>query len=67
MSNPPEFSFSWLVASNITNRPQHNSSTIVSFAIIAAMLSSAQYLISGALLSRDAEMTRMGADILVVP
>lgn len=67
MSNPPEFRFSRLVASNITQRPQRNIATIVAFAIIAAMLFSAQYLTSGALQSLDAGMTRMGADILVVP
>ncbi len=67
MSNSPEFRFSRLVASNITQRPQRNAATIVAFAIIAAMLFSAQYLTSGALQSLDAGMTRMGADILVVP
>ena len=67
MSNSPEFRFSRLVASNITQRPQRNTATIVAFAIIAAMLFSAQYLTSGALQSLDAGMTRMGADILVVP
>jgi putative ABC transport system permease protein len=67
MSTPPKFGFSRLIASNITNRPHRNVATIISFAIIAAMLFSAQYLTSGALQSLDAGMTRMGADILVVP
>ena len=67
MSKSPEFRFSRLVASSITNRPHRNVATIVAFAIIAATLFSAQYLTSGALQSLDAGMTRMGADILVVP
>ena len=37
------------------------------FAIIAATLFSSQYLVNGARESLDAGMSRMGADILVVP
>ena len=67
MSNPPGLGFFRLVLSNITHRPQRNGATIIAFAIIAASLFSALYLTSGALQSLDAGMTRMGADILVVP
>ena len=67
MSNPSEFSFFRLIAANLRNRPHRNIATIIAFAIIAATLFSAQYLMSGAQQSLDAGMTRMGADILVVP
>ena len=67
MSKPHKFRFFRLIVSNITNRPHRNLGMIVAFAIIAGMLFSAQYLTSGALQSLDTGMTRMGADILVVP
>ncbi len=41
--------------------------TVFSFAVIAATLFSSQYLIHGAEQSLDSGMSRMGADILVVP
>jgi putative ABC transport system permease protein len=67
MSNSPQFGFFRLIATNLTNRPHRNIATIIAFAIIAATLFSAQYLMSGAQQSLDAGMSRMGADIMVVP
>jgi len=67
MSSPQKFRFFNLVIRNLTNRPYRNVATVFSFAIIAATLFSAQYLMSGAQQSLDAGMTRMGADIMVVP
>jgi putative ABC transport system permease protein len=67
MNNPHEFGFFRLLVRNIANRPHRNIATIISFAIIAATLFSAQILLSGAEQSLDNGMTRMGADIMVVP
>ena len=44
-----------------------NIATVFAFAIIAATLFSSQYMMNGAQQSLDAGMSRMGADILVVP
>jgi putative ABC transport system permease protein len=67
MTSPSKFSFLRLISANLTNRPHRNIATIIAFAIIAATLFSAQYLMSGAQQSLDAGMTKMGADIMVVP
>ena len=67
MNKPPEFRLFRLIIGNITHRPHRNVGMIIAFAIIAAMLFSAQYLTIGALQSLDTGMSRMGADILVVP
>ncbi len=67
MSKPPDFHFFRLVARNLGNRPYRNIATIFAFAIIAATFFSSQYLMSGAQQSLDAGISRMGADILVVP
>ncbi len=67
MNNPHEFGFFRLLVRNIANRPHRNIATIISFAIIAATLFSAQILLSGAEQSLDNGMTKMGADIMVVP
>jgi putative ABC transport system permease protein len=52
---------------NLANRPYRNIATIFAFAFIAATLFSSQYLMNGAQASLDTGMSRMGADILVVP
>jgi putative ABC transport system permease protein len=62
-----QLNFFKLVARNIANRPYRNLATIFAIAIIAATLFSAFYLIGGAQESLDAGISRMGADILVVP
>jgi putative ABC transport system permease protein len=67
MRTPTEFHFSRLLVQNLLNRPYRNIATIFAFAFIAATLFSSQYLMDGAQTSLDSGMSRMGADILVVP
>ena len=67
MSNPCDFRFFHLIARNLANRPYRNIATVFVFAIIAATFFSSQYLMSGAQESLDTGISRMGADILVVP
>jgi putative ABC transport system permease protein len=67
MSTPHEFGFFRLLVRNLANRPYRNIATIFAFAFIAATLFSSQYLMNGAQASLDTGMSRMGADILVVP
>jgi putative ABC transport system permease protein len=67
MSNSHEFGFFRLLVRNLTNHPYRNIATIFAFAFIAATLFSSQYLMNGAQASLDTGMSRMGADILVVP
>jgi len=61
------FGFFSLIWRNIANRPYRNIATVFAYAFIAATLFSSQYLIDGAQQSLDSGMSRMGADILVVP
>ncbi|OPX65117.1 MULTISPECIES: FtsX-like permease family protein [unclassified Methanoregula] len=67
MDDSKDLRFFTLVRSNISNRPYRNIATIFAFACIAATLFSSQYLVDGAQESLDSGMSRMGADILVVP
>jgi putative ABC transport system permease protein len=67
MSGQSEFRFPHLVAQNLRNRPFRSFATIFAFAIIASTFFSSQFLMSGAKQSLDAGISRMGADILVVP
>jgi putative ABC transport system permease protein len=67
MRHTPGFNFLKLVAKNLFNRPYRNIATIFTFAIIAGMLFSSQFMIHGAVQSLDAGISRMGADMLVVP
>lgn len=67
MSGKPGFRFFHLVARNLANHPYRNIAMILAFAIIAATLFSAQYLMGGAQQSLDTGISRMGADLLVVP
>lgn len=67
MRKIPEFSFFRLVERNLKNRPWRNLAAILAFAIIAGMLFSALYLMSGAQQSLENGINRMGADIMVVP
>jgi putative ABC transport system permease protein len=62
-----KFRFFRLVGRNLLNRPYRNIATIFAFAVIAATLFSSQYLMDGAQASLDTGMSRMGADILIVP
>jgi putative ABC transport system permease protein len=67
MSKSRKFGFLRLLGRNLTNHPYRNIATIFAYAFIAASLFSSQYLISGATTSLDTGMSRMGADVLVVP
>jgi putative ABC transport system permease protein len=67
MDRAPRFSFARLVGRNLANRPYRNLATVFVFAIVAATLFSSQYLMAGAEQSLNAGLSRMGADILVVP
>jgi putative ABC transport system permease protein len=67
MRSSHEFGFFRLLVRNLLNRPYRNIATIFAFAFIAATLFSSQYLMNGAQTSLDTGMSRMGADILVVP
>jgi putative ABC transport system permease protein len=67
MRSSHEFGFFRLLVRNLVNRPYRNIATIFAFAFIAATLFSSQYLMNGAQASLDTGMSRMGADILVVP
>ncbi|MBP1928336.1 putative ABC transport system permease protein [Methanolinea mesophila] len=67
MSSPPGFHFFRFVFRNLANRPSRNIATVFVFALVAGILFSSQFLIAGAEQSLDAGMSRMGADILVVP
>jgi putative ABC transport system permease protein len=67
MDHPKKFWFFTLIRRNIANRPYRNIATVFTFAFIAATLFASQYLIDGAQESLDSGMSRMGADILVVP
>ena len=67
MSIPHKFGFFRLLVRNLVNHPYRNIATIFAFAFIAATLFSSQFLVNGAQASLDKGITRMGADILVVP
>ena len=67
MSDAPGLRLSRMVGQNLRNRPFRSLATIFAFAIIASTFFSSQYLMSGAQQSLDAGISRMGADILVVP
>ena len=59
--------FFLLIRRALANRPYRTIATVFAFAFIAATLFSSQYLMDGAQASLDTGMSRMGADILVVP
>ena len=55
------------VIASLRNKPWRNLATAFCFAFIAANILSGQYLIAGAAGSVEQGISRMGADILVVP
>jgi putative ABC transport system permease protein len=67
MGPHPQFRSFSLVKRNLANRPYRNIAAIFAYAIMAATLFSSQFLMNGAQQSLDAGISRMGADILVVP
>ena len=56
-----------LIVKNIIHRPVRNGALILAFAFIAASLFSGSYLLAGASDSVKSEISRLGADIIVVP
>lgn len=56
-----------LIVKNIRSRPVRNGALIISYALIAASLFSGQYLMAGARDSINQEISRFGADMIVVP
>ena len=56
-----------LIRAGLRNRPGRNLATIFCFAFIAANIFSAQYLMAGASGNVDQGISRMGADVMVVP
>jgi putative ABC transport system permease protein len=67
MSSSSGFRFFRLVVRNLSNRPYRNIPMVFTIAFIAATLFSSQYLMTGAQESLDTGISRMGADILIVP
>jgi putative ABC transport system permease protein len=67
MSRNPRFRSLCLITGTLKNRPYRTIATVLAVAIIAATLFSAQYLMSGSRQSLNAGLTRMGADLMVVP
>ena len=59
--------FGRLLRRNIRRRPYRNITTILCFAFVAASILSARYLISGTTNSLNVGISRMGADLIVVP
>ncbi|HEX3002164.1 MAG TPA: hypothetical protein VHN82_07345, partial [Methanoregula sp.] len=55
------------ILAGLRHKISRNIATVFCFAFIAANIFSAQYLLSGTAGSLDTGMTRMGADLLVVP
>ena len=67
MSPKDGFGVFRLLKQNLAHHPYRNLATVFAFAFIAATLFSSQYLVNGAQSSLDTGISRMGADILVVP
>ena len=67
MNSPPRFNLFRLVTRNLKNRPYRNLAILLTFAIIAATVFSAQYLVSGAEHGLDQGTLWMAADLIVVP
>ncbi len=56
-----------LITKSIVHRPVRNGALIISFAFIAASIFSGHFLMAGATDSVRQEMSRLGADVIVVP
>ncbi len=67
MNEPPRFNFPGLVVRTLKSRPYRNLAIATAFALIAAMLFSAQYLASGAEESLDRGTGWLAADLIVMP
>jgi putative ABC transport system permease protein len=62
-----KISLSRFIAAGILNKPARNLATVFCFAFIAANIFSAQYLVAGTAGTIDEGVSRMGADLLVIP
>jgi putative ABC transport system permease protein len=58
---------STLILGSLRYRPGRSLATLFCFALIAANIFSAQYLIAGAVGNVDQGISRMGADVIVIP
>jgi putative ABC transport system permease protein len=58
---------SWFIVKSIIRRPARNGALMFAFAFIAASLFSGSYLLSGAGDSVQSGISRLGADLIVVP
>jgi putative ABC transport system permease protein len=67
MSKTTPLRFFRLVHRNLQNHPYRNIAAVFAYALIAATLFSSQFLMTGAEQSLDTGISRLGADILVVP
>jgi putative ABC transport system permease protein len=67
MSRAPKFNFFRLVNRNLKRHPYRNIPTLLVFAVLAASLFSAQYLLIGSEQSLDKGTKWIGADLMVVP
>ena len=67
MTAAGSISFARLLTRNIKRRPYRNIATILCFAFVAASILSASYLISGTTNSLNVGVSRLGADLIVVP
>jgi hypothetical protein len=61
------FSLFRFIAAGILHKHGRNLATAFGFALIAANIFSAQYLVAGTAGTIDEEVSRMGADLLVIP
>jgi putative ABC transport system permease protein len=62
-----EINLGTLILESVRNRPGRSLATIFCFALIGANIFSAQYLMAGAAANVDQGISRMGADLIVVP
>jgi putative ABC transport system permease protein len=67
MFSTSSISFTQLVLRNVRNRPYRSIATVLCFAFVASSVLSARYLSSGTTNSLHAGISRLGADLMVVP
>ena len=67
MTTARSISFARLLRKNIERRPYRNIATILCFAFVACSILSAGYLNSGTTNSLNVGVSRLGADLIVVP
>ncbi len=67
MASTGSISFARLLKRNIKKRSYRNIATILCFAFVAASILSARYLIIGTTNCLNVGISRIGADLIVVP